>query len=669
MKKTMAILLALALTAGLCACGKEVQENEIPAEEENPVEITESPDSYENANVIFLNNGETTVNGAPATESDCVSLGGEIIYYRDRDEYESGNPYGEGEEKDKHTEKEAAEHTLVTITKAGEYLVFGELYGQIAVDLGEDAKSDPEAKVTLILDGADIRCEIAPAVIFYNVYECSDGENSDHNVDTSAAGANVIIADNSVNNIEGAYVARIYEDAPGEEKLHKYDGTFYSKRTMNVSGGTLGNGVLNITAENEGLNSEMHLTVNGGNINIEAQDDGINTNEDYISVLTVNGGNLSVKGGLGIEGDGIDSNGWIVINGGSLFASGNGRTGDGGIDADMGITVNGGEVAAFGSRNDSIGADSAQAFVQLNFGSSKKAGTEISFTDAEGKGITAVSDREFFGVILSGAELRYNNEYTLLADGTVQEYTSVTGASSGMGGMMPGGAIPEDDRGRNGAFEIPEGFEEWLESAEDIPEDIREWLEGLGEIAEEFSSFGGKGEGTEKGNMPGGAMPEGGMQGQLPGGEMPGGMQNQGGNGYVDLSEGSTDNTVFLLSAESCCFSGIIASAESTGKTNLEFTVNGESRFGDIFLGDGAGIESIGAKEKIKPAFVQLSLHYIGTSEEITVARTCLLSEGYDKVNALFEDLEAGDYCFTVSVSDECADYTGSTEFRFSVVE
>ena len=64
------------------------------------------------------------------------------------------------------------------------------------------------------------------------------------------------------------------------KKLHKYDGAFYSKKTLNINGGAKGNGILNITAKNEGLDSELHLTINGGIINISSGNDGINTNED-----------------------------------------------------------------------------------------------------------------------------------------------------------------------------------------------------------------------------------------------------------------------------------------------------------------------------------------------------------------------------------------------------
>ena len=50
------------------------------------------------------------------------------------------------------------------------------------------------------------------------------------------------------------------------KKLHKYDGAFYSKMSMNGDGGAKGTGVLTIDAENEGLDSELHLTINGGTI-------------------------------------------------------------------------------------------------------------------------------------------------------------------------------------------------------------------------------------------------------------------------------------------------------------------------------------------------------------------------------------------------------------------
>ena len=244
---------------------------------------------------IQLSDEKILVDGIAAStkESDAVYTSHDIIYYEDKDTYASGNPYGEGTDKDKHSAEEAAKHTVVNITKPGTYRISGKLsYGQIFVNVGKEETD----KVTLILDNADITCTVAPAVFFYKVYEC-DGDatidTASNTVDTTNAGARVILADDSTNTINGSYVARILKDQTEEKKLHKYDGAFYSRMSMEIDGETKGNGILNINAENEGLDSELHLTINGGKINIQSKDDGINVNEDGISVFTMNDGYLN----------------------------------------------------------------------------------------------------------------------------------------------------------------------------------------------------------------------------------------------------------------------------------------------------------------------------------------------------------------------------------------
>ena len=422
MKKILSVIMAMVLCFGFASCKEEqVSENGSAVSPEAAVGKPEG--KYEEAIEIILTGDNATVDGAPANESSgAVSVGGEMIYYHNKDFYPSGNPYGEGENKDKHTEEEAAEYTLVTIHLPGEYYVTGNLKGQLAIDLGEDAESDPDAKVTLIFGGAEITCDIAPAVIFYNVYECGNGENESWEVDTSMAGANVIIADGTENNISGAYVAKIYKDNGESKKLHKYDAAFYSKMSMNISGEEDETGILNIFGENEGLDSEMHLTVNGGNININSQNDGINANEDGISVVAVNGGKLIVNGGLGEDGDGIDSNGWLIVNGGILYAYGSERSSDGGIDADNGIIINGGSVAAFGSRNDEVMPGENYTCVQLTFSSFVKAGSTVQFLDAEGYGMIAQSERDFLSLVLAGKNIEKDKEYYLYVNGIIQEY-------------------------------------------------------------------------------------------------------------------------------------------------------------------------------------------------------------------------------------------------------
>ena len=686
MKKWISIILAAALVLSFAACDAsnpaervdpeipEVQENPKQQEPSEPEEILPeigerrevSPENFENAAKIVLSENGITVDGKPADESDCVKTGGEIIYYHDIDNYESGNPYGEGEAEDKHTEEEAASHTLVTITKPGEYFITGELKGQLAVDLGEEAETDPDAKVTLIFGGADITCEIAPAVIFYNVYESADSEaEASSKVDTSAAGANVIAADGSLSNICGANVAKIYKDNAEAKKLHKYDAALYSKMSMNIGGDSENTGVLNVYAENEGIGSEMHLTINGGVIGINSEDDGINTNEDGVSVTTINGGKLTVKGGLGTEGDGIDSNGWLIINGGTLYASGNGRSGDGGIDADMGISINGGNVFAFGNRNDNISSESAQLHARLDFASTKEAGSVVELSDGEGNKISAESDREFQSVVLSGDMLSENVNYHLYVNGVVQEYSATPALWNEHYGnikvQIPGGPqqIPDEleipEGNPNNPYAVPEGLEEWLENSKDVPDEIREWIETMMKASEgmgggRVNKFETETQGRPQGGTP--FVPQ--QSGEFP---------------ELGIDDGNEDNTVFVLEKENLYFYGIFDSPSAVGKKLVTFTINGETRIEDLFLGDLPEITDINCSEKIPPEQVQVTLVYRGRDESINVARNCMLSEGIEAVKELFRDLEPGNYRLTIGVTAENEEYSGSTVFNFDVVD
>lgn len=409
------------------------------------------------ATTIILDDSQILVDGsAISTDStSAVYAANDIVFYLEGQDF----TYGEGTREDEHSQEEADAHTVVHITQPGSYVISGKLSaGQIAVDLGAAAKKDEEAVVTLILNNVDITCSVAPGIIFYNVYECGSDEveGSSKDVDTSKAGANVIIADGSVNQVNGSYVARIYESVELNEdgtevvdskKLHKYDAAIYSKCSMNINGETENTGVLNIKAENEGLDSELHLTINGGNINITSGNDGINTNEDEVSVTTINGGSLNivVDGATG-EGDGIDSNGWLVINGGSVTAAACSFSGDAGIDSDMGIYINGGTVLATGNMLDAI-ADSAQNYVVFTFDAAQAGGSSYELKNADGSVIgnwTPVND--FSMLVFSGESLTAGN-YTLWKDGTqlsVQE--SGKGMMGGRGPMM-GGERPEMPEG------------------------------------------------------------------------------------------------------------------------------------------------------------------------------------------------------------------------------
>ena len=400
MKKTfrtpLSLALALALAASaLAGCGES---------------RTADADLPEGAVSLVLSDDGITVDGAAVTEDESAAVytAHDIVCYEDGQDF----TYGAGSESDAHTAEEAAAHTVVHITQPGTYVLSGTLSaGQIAVDLGEDAKTDPGAVVTLYLNGVDITCAVAPAVIFYRVYECDTAW-----VDYDENGTEVTDA----------------------KKLHKYDGAFYSKMSMNVSGGEVGDGILNIQAENEGLDSELHLTINGGDIRITSGDDGINTNEDGVSVTTVNGGTLTVNvtGGMAGEGDGIDSNGWLVINGGTVIAAACATSADSGLDSDMGIYLNGGTVIASGSMLDEIAEDSAQTYAAFSFTQTQAGGETYSLKNESGETVLSCAPVNAFSQLLLSSPDLAEGTYTFWQGET--QLAGAEGGGMGMGGGQGG---------------------------------------------------------------------------------------------------------------------------------------------------------------------------------------------------------------------------------------
>ncbi len=344
-----------------------------------------------------------------------------------------------------HSAEEAYENAVLHINEPGTYELKGTWHGQIRIDLAEESFADPTQKVTLILNGAEIECTVASGIVFAETYECDnqweEAESHSATVETSAAGANILIADGSANSVSGTNIFRLlkakYKDDestdayPAQKKLLKVDGALYSYRSLNIGGGEKGNGILNITSGFEGMGSELHLTVNGGNVNVYSQDDGINVNEDGVSVLTVNGGNLHIAAGLGDEGDGIDSNGYLVINGGSVIASAN-PAADSGMDSDCGSYVNGGTVVALGSAMDwakAADAKATQAIMNIRFGESQNADEAIVITDSKDQVVFAYDpekdevmgeiQRTYSGAILSAKALQVGKTYRLYVGGDV----------------------------------------------------------------------------------------------------------------------------------------------------------------------------------------------------------------------------------------------------------
>ena len=401
-KQLTAALLALTLLTGCAANAPTPSE---PAVVTEPSVATEPAGQTDAVDILLSDDGVVC-------DSDAVYTKNDILYESDDD---AGT----------HTPEEAAAHTVVHITAPGVYRVTGTLSaGQLFVDLGENAQDDPNACVTLLLDDAQLTCTVAPAILFYRVYECAPGEDFTLTPDLSDAGAVLTLADGSFNLANGAVASRV---------------------SMRFEGDT---GSLTINAADEGLTAEHHLEINGGNLTIAAQDDGINADADELSVMTINGGLLSITGGRDEEGDGIASDGALVINGGTVFASANEHSGTG-LAADCGIYLNGGTVVATGSRNDSAERASKQQFMELCFAQLVQQGSTLCIKNGDTVLLEDTVARPFTSLTFSVPELETGVAYTVTVNGVVQQH--------GAGRFPEGMDLEPPTEGRGpGEFEIPE---------------------------------------------------------------------------------------------------------------------------------------------------------------------------------------------------------------------
>ncbi len=521
-----------------------------------------------------------------------------------------------------HSAEEAYENAVLHITQPGTYVLEGEWHGQIWIDLGDtdDTFADESAKVTLILNGVDVTCTVAPALVFYSVYECDntwEGQTVwSEDVDTSDAGARVVIADGTENNFSGTNIYRIlktkYKDdtETAQKKRLKIDGAFYSYVSMEIEGQELGDGVLNINSGFEGLDTELHLTLNSGNVHIVSQDDGINVNEDGVSVVTINGGSLHIVGGAGSEGDGIDSNGFLVINGGVVISTANPAS-DSGLDSDKGSYINGGYVVATGSTMDWAESDSEQVTMNLQFASMQNSDEAIIVTDLEGNVIFAYDPdkdettgsyvRSYQGAVVSCPQFQVGETYHVYVGGDVEgtevnglydpatvtgfteqaQLQSYTGTDVGMGrpGGMGGGMGPQfqgvTDNGdgtisitQEGVSAILTMLQQWDPETTVTLEDILACdtyqalmeLAGLGGMGDrpegQFPQDGGPGQPPE--GMEPGQFPEGMEPGNRPEGMEPG--QRPGDTGQGETGPASTE---FYMTDKVNAFSGV-ADADDT---------------------------------------------------------------------------------------------------------
>lgn len=337
--------------------------------------------------------------------------------------------------------------------------------------------------------------------------------------------------------------------------------------SMNV----FGPGSLDLTAENEGMDTELHLTINGGSISIRSNDDGINTNEDGVSVTTINGGDVHIIAGLGSEGDGIDSNGYLVINGGTVVSSANPAS-DSGLDSDLGSYINGGLVIALGSTMDWAESDSQQVTMNLQFSSYQDSSSSIVVAYSDGTvafaydptedEILSTNTRRYQGAVISSPNLHVGQSYEVYVGSTISGTESggmyniltvtgftggsqmlYTGTDVGMGHFGGGmGTRPGDFGGQS-----PSGDASFTPGGESpsMPN---------GEVP---SMPNGEAPSMPDGEVP--SMPDGEVP-SMPDGEIPNGFGSQepperpNGSNTPDIS---TSNTLFYMTDKVNAFSGV----------------------------------------------------------------------------------------------------------------
>ncbi|MDX9872069.1 MAG: carbohydrate-binding domain-containing protein [Clostridia bacterium] len=216
----------------------------------------------------------------------------------------------------------AAEGSLLTISKAGTYVLNGQLTnGQIIIAAGENDT------IKLVLNSVDIRCaDSAP------IY----AQQAKKTILTLAPG--------TVNTIQDGTA---YTYAEGEDEP---DAAIFSKGDLTING----SGSLSVNGKfNNGIGVKDNLIITGGSLTIEAVKDALRGRDS-----------ISIKNGifhLTSGGDGLQSNndedaqkGWIRLDGGKFDIS----AGDDTIQAQTNLQITGGEYI-LSAADDGIHAEAA----------------------------------------------------------------------------------------------------------------------------------------------------------------------------------------------------------------------------------------------------------------------------------------------------------------------
>lgn len=367
---------------------------------------------------------ETTKNIIKLSDDQITINGNEISTDKNESVYKT-NIMDNGGTSDESKSENKEIDNIININAPGVYEFSGSLSdGQISVNA-----NNIKGNVEIILNNIDITCEEAPAIFIYS----QDTESEDCKV-------TITLADGSQNTVSGGklkinvegfddqesilyYIEKDYDDDGSYYERCKYDGVISSDISLIFEG----EGTLNVNSlEKEGIESKMHITINGGTYIIKSLDDGINASSTGKSVITINDGLVVVDlQDEAEEGDGIDSNGEIYINGGTVYAFSHSGS-DNGLDSDGGTYINGGNVFSTGSMYEETVTENDTTIVQMQFSSNVNEGESIVIVDESNTPVFAYkADREISTIVYTSEnleKLEYGVYTGTSIDGIVGEY-------------------------------------------------------------------------------------------------------------------------------------------------------------------------------------------------------------------------------------------------------
>ncbi len=299
----LALLLAASLLASCGSRGQGGADTQNAGNSSVTVEVGGSIPESSTGNASMTADPETAPEIKPATEpsaGDYTPAGETVITLGDAAAVE-----GEGA---------TAEGAVITITRAGTYLVSGRAAdGQIIVDTAD------ESKVTLLFNGASLTCQSGPAVFVKSAPKKVVISTVAGSVNLLSDGSGYVVPDEE--QVEGEIYpsACIYscEDLEliGDGELHitgNADKGINTKDDLRIKSGTL-----TVTSVGVGIRANDSLEMSGGTVTVQAGGDGVktaNTETEGKGSLTVEGGSLYITA----KGDGLSAATDLTVSGGSL---------------------------------------------------------------------------------------------------------------------------------------------------------------------------------------------------------------------------------------------------------------------------------------------------------------------------------------------------------------